>query len=257
MLVKRIIPCLDVNDGRVVKGINFVNLRDAGDPVELAKFYSQQGADEVVFLDITATYEKRHTIVDVVRRTAQQVFVPLTVGGGIRTSDDFKELLRAGADKISVNSAAVQNKQLIADAAKKFGSQCVVVAIDARSCDDLEKCPSGYEVYVAGGRKPVGLDAVAWAKEVYELGAGEILLTSMDKDGTKSGFELNLTKMVADSVGIPVIASGGCGTLEHFSDVFEQTGADAALAASLFHYGELTVPQVKEYLHGKNIPVRL
>lgn len=257
MLAKRIIPCLDVNDGRVVKGVNFVNLRDAGDPVELAKFYSQQGADEVVFLDITATYEKRHTIVDVVRRTAQQVFVPLTVGGGIRTGDDFKELLRAGADKISVNSAAVQNKQLIADAAKKFGSQCVVVAIDARSCDDLEKCPSGYEVYVAGGRKPVGLDAVAWAKEVYELGAGEILLTSMDKDGTKSGFELNLTKMVADSVGIPVIASGGCGTLEHFSDVFEQTGADAALAASLFHYGELTVPQVKEYLHGKNIPVRL
>lgn len=257
MLAKRIIPCLDVNDGRVVKGVNFVNLRDAGDPVELAKFYSQQGADEVVFLDITATYEKRHTIIDVVRRTAQQVFVPLTVGGGIRTSDDFKELLRAGADKISVNSAAVKNKQLIADAAKKFGSQCVVVAIDARSCDDLEKCPSGYEVYVAGGRKPVGLDAVAWAKEVYELGAGEILLTSMDKDGTKSGFELNLTKMVADSVGIPVIASGGCGTLEHFSDVFEQTGADAALAASLFHYGELTVPQVKEYLHGKNIPVRL
>ena len=257
MLAKRIIPCLDVNDGRVVKGVNFVNLRDAGDPVELAKFYSQQGADEVVFLDITATYEKRHTIVDVVRRTAQQVFVPLTVGGGIRTSDDFKELLRAGADKISVNSAAVKNKQLIADAAKKFGSQCVVVAIDARSCDDLEKCPSGYEVYVAGGRKPVGLDAVAWAKEVYELGAGEILLASMDKDGTKSGFELNLTKMVADSVGIPVIASGGCGTLEHFSDVFEQTGADAALAASLFPYGELTVPQVKEYLHGKNIPVRL
>lgn len=257
MLAKRIIPCLDVNDGRVVKGVNFVNLRDAGDPVELAKFYSQQGADEIVFLDITATYEKRQTIVDVVRRTAQQVFVPLTVGGGIRTSDDFKELLRAGADKISVNSAAVKNKQLIVDAAKKFGSQCVVVAIDARSCDDLEKCPSGYEVYVAGGRKPVGLDAVAWAKEVYELGAGEILLTSMDKDGTKSGFELNLTRMVADTVGIPVIASGGCGTLEHFSDVFEQTGADAALAASLFHYGELTVPQVKEYLHGKHIPVRL
>ena len=179
MLAKRIIPCLDVNDGRVVKGVNFVNLRDAGDPVELAKFYSQQGADEVVFLDITATYEKRSTIIDVVRRTAQQVFVPLTVGGGIRTSDDFKDLLRAGADKISVNSAAVKNKQLIADAAKKFGSQCVVVAIDARSCDDLEKCPSGYEVYVAGGRKPVGLDAVAWAKEVYELGAGEILLTSI------------------------------------------------------------------------------
>lgn len=257
MLAKRIIPCLDVNDGRVVKGVNFVNLRDAGDPVELAKFYSQQGADEVVFLDITATYEKRQTIVDVVRRTAQQVFVPLTVGGGIRTSDDFKELLRAGADKISVNSAAVKNKQLIADAAKKFGSQCVVVAIDARHCDDTDKCPSGFEVYVAGGRKPTGLDAVAWAREVYELGAGEILLTSMDRDGTKSGFDLTLTKMVVGAVGIPVIASGGCGTLEHFSDVFEQTGADAALAASLFHYGELTVPQVKEYLHTKDIPVRL
>ncbi|MCI6830666.1 MAG: imidazole glycerol phosphate synthase cyclase subunit, partial [Clostridiales bacterium] len=189
MLAKRIIPCLDVNDGRVVKGVNFVNLRDAGDPVELAKFYSQQGADEIVFLDITATYEDRHTIVDVVRRTAQQVFVPLTVGGGIRTSDDFKELLRAGADKISVNSAAVKNKNIIAEAAEKFGSQCVVVAIDARHCDDLEKCPSGFEVYVAGGRIPTGLDAVAWAKEVYELGAGEILLTSMDRDGTKSGFD--------------------------------------------------------------------
>ncbi len=257
MLAKRIIPCLDVNDGRVVKGVNFVNLRDAGDPVELATFYSQQGADEIVFLDITATYENRQTIADVVRRTAQQVFVPLTVGGGIRTSDDFKELLRAGADKISVNSAAVSNKQLIAEAAQKFGSQCVVVAIDARACTDLEECPSGYEVYVAGGRKPTGLDAVAWAKEVYELGAGEILLTSMDKDGTKSGFELNLTDMVAQSVGIPIIASGGCGNLEHFAEVFEKTGADAALAASLFHYGELTVPQVKEYLHGKHIPVRL
>ena len=257
MLAKRIIPCLDVNNGRVVKGVNFVNLRDAGDPVELATFYSQQGADEIVFLDITATYENRQTIADVVRRTAQQVFVPLTVGGGIRTSDDFKELLRAGADKISVNSAAVTNKQLIAEAAQKFGSQCVVVAIDARACTDLEKCPSGYEVYVAGGRKPTGLDAVAWAKEVYELGAGEILLTSMDKDGTKSGFELNLTDMVAQSVGIPVIASGGCGNLAHFAEVFEKTGADAALAASLFHYGELTVPQVKEYLNGKNIPVRL
>lgn len=257
MLAKRIIPCLDVNDGRVVKGVNFVNLRDAGDPVELATFYSQQGADEIVFLDITATYENRQTIADVVRRTAQQVFVPLTVGGGIRTSDDFKELLRAGADKISVNSAAVSNKQLIAEAAQKFGSQCVVVAIDARACTDLEKCPNGYEVYVAGGRKPTGLDAVAWAKEVYELGAGEILLTSMDKDGTKSGFELNLTDMVAQSVGIPVIASGGCGNLAHFAEVFEKTGADAALAASLFHYGELTVPQVKEYLNGKNIPVRL
>ncbi len=256
MLAKRIIPCLDVNDGRVVKGVNFVNLRDAGDPVELATFYSQQGADEIVFLDITATYEDRHTIVDVVRRTAQQVFVPLTVGGGIRTSDDFKELLRAGADKISVNSAAVKNKNIIAEAAEKFGSQCVVVAIDARHCDDLEKCPSGYEVYVAGGRTPTGLDVVAWAKEVDALGAGEILLTSMDKDGTKSGFDEVLTKKVVDAVGIPVIASGGCGTIEHFADVFENAGADAALAASLFHFGELTVPQVKEYVHSRGIAVR-
>lgn len=257
MLAKRIIPCLDVNNGRVVKGVNFVNLRDAGDPVELATFYSQQGADEIVFLDITATFEDRQTIVDVVRRTAQQVFVPLTVGGGIRTSDDFKELLRAGADKISVNSAAVKNKNLVAEAAEKFGSQCVVVAMDARHCEDLEKCPSGYEIYVAGGRTPTGLDAVAWAKEVYQLGAGEILLTSMDRDGTKAGFDHDLTKKVVDAVGIPVIASGGCGAIEHFADVFEETGADAALAASLFHYGELTVPQVKEYVRSRGIPVRI
>ena len=253
----RVIPCLDVDAGRVVKGVHFENLRDAGDPVELAAEYYRQGADELTFLDVTASSSHRQTMVDVVSLTAEQIFIPLTVGGGIRTSDDFKELLRAGADKISVNSAAVTNKQLIAEAAQKFGSQCVVVAIDARACTDLEQCPSGYEVYVAGGRKPTGLDAVAWAKEVYELGAGEILLTSMDKDGTKSGFELNLTDMVAQAVGIPVIASGGCGNLEHFAEVFEKTGADAALAASLFHYGELTVPQVKEYLNGKNIPVRL
>ena len=251
MLAKRIIPCLDVNDGRVVKGVNFVNLRDAGDPVELAKFYSDQGADEIVFLDITATYEKRGTIIDVVRRTAEQVFVPLTVGGGIRTADDFKDLLRAGADKISVNSAAVKNPQLIADAAKKFGSQCVVVAIDARRRED-----GGFEVYVAGGRKPTGLDAIEWAKQVEALGAGEILLTSMDKDGTKSGFDLELTRLVSEAVGIPVIASGGCGSLPHFAEVFEKTGADAALAASLFHYGELTVPQVKEYVGAQGIPVR-
>ncbi|MGM9648476.1 MAG: imidazole glycerol phosphate synthase subunit HisF [Butyricicoccaceae bacterium] len=251
MLAKRIIPCLDVNDGRVVKGVNFVNLRDAGDPVELAKFYSAQGADEIVFLDITATYEKRGTIIDVVRRTAEQVFVPLTVGGGIRTADDFKDLLRAGADKISVNSAAVKNPQLIADAAKKFGSQCVVVAIDARRRED-----GGFEVYVAGGRKPTGLDAIEWAKQVEALGAGEILLTSMDKDGTKSGFDLELTRLVSEAVGIPVIASGGCGSLPHFAEVFEKTGADAALAASLFHYGELTVPQVKEYVGAQGIPVR-
>ncbi len=254
MLAKRIIPCLDVKDGRVVKGVNFVGLRDAGDPVELAKFYSQQGADEIVFLDITATYEKRDTIADVVRRTCREVFVPVTVGGGIRTVEDFKEILRAGADKISINSSAVKNPELVGAAAERYGSQCVVVAIDGRHTG---KTPSGFEVYVAGGRTPTGIDAVAWAKEVYDRGAGEILLTSMDKDGTKSGFDLELTSRVCDVVGIPVIASGGCGSLAHFSDVFEQTQADAALAASLFHYGELTVPQVKEYLKTRNIPVRL
>mgnify|MGYP004607744259 CR=1 FL=1 len=251
MLAKRIIPCLDVNDGRVVKGVNFVNLRDAGDPVELAKFYSKQGADEIVFLDITATYEKRGTIVDVVRRTAEEVFVPLTVGGGIRTAEDFKDILRAGADKVSVNSAAVQNKEIVREAAVRFGSQCVVVAIDARRRPD-----GSFEVYVAGGRKPTGLDAVQWAVEAEQLGAGEILLTSMDKDGTKSGFDLELTGEIAKRVSIPVIASGGCGNLQHFADVFEKTGADAALAASLFHYGELTVPQVKDYLVKQGVPVR-
>ena len=248
MLAKRIIPCLDVKDGRVVKGVNFVGLRDAGDPVELAKFYSVEGADEVVFLDITATSDGR-----VVRRTCREVFVPVTVGGGIRTVDDFREILRAGADKISVNSAAVKNPDLINAAAEKYGSQCVVVAIDGRKTG---KTPSGFEVYVAGGRTPTGVDAVAWAREVYERGAGEILLTSMDKDGTKSGFDLELTRAVVDAVGIPVIASGGCGSLEHFSEVFEQTGCDAALAASLFHYGELTVGEVKAHLRKKNIPVR-
>ena len=241
MLAKRIIPCLDVKDGRVVKGVNFVGLRDAGDPVELAKFYSQEGADEIVFLDITATSDNRDTIADVVRRTCREVFVPVTVGGGIRTVDDFREILRAGADKISINSSAVKNPDLVNAAAEKYGSQCVVVAIDAR---------------VAGGRTPTGKDAVAWAKEVYERGAGEILLTSMDKDGTKSGFDLKLTKAVVEVVGIPVIASGGCGSLEHFSEVFEKTGCDAALAASLFHYRELTVGEVKEYLQERNIPVR-
>ncbi|MGE4548949.1 MAG: imidazole glycerol phosphate synthase subunit HisF [Intestinibacillus sp.] len=253
MLAKRIIPCLDVKDGRVVKGVNFVELRDAGDPVELAKFYSGQGADEIVFLDITATYENRDTIADVVRRTCREVFVPVTVGGGIRTADDFKDILRAGADKISVNSAAVKNPELVNAAAVKFGSQCVVVAIDGRQTG---KTPSGFEVYVAGGRTPTGIDAVAWAREVYERGAGEILLTSMDRDGTKSGFDLALTRAVTDTVGIPVIASGGCGSLPHFSEVFEETGADAALAASLFHYGELTIAQVKEHLREKHIPVR-
>ena len=254
MFTKRIIPCLDVHNGRVVKGVNFVNLRDAGDPVEIAAAYDKAGADELVFLDITASSDARATVVDMVRRVAEQVFIPFTVGGGIRTVEDFKALLREGADKISVNSAAISNPQLIADAAEKFGSQCVVVAIDARENAEM---PSGFEVYVAGGRTPTGKDAVAWAKEVYERGAGEILLTSMDKDGTKSGFDLPLTKAVVDVVGIPVIASGGCGSLEHFSEVFEKTGCDAALAASLFHYRELTVGEVKEHLQERNIPVRV
>ena len=253
MLAKRIIPCLDVKDGRVVKGVNFVGLRDAGDPVELAKFYSAQGADEIVFLDITATSDDRATIADVVRRTCREVFVPVTVGGGIRTVEDFKEILRAGADKISVNSSAVRNPALLNAAAERYGSQCVVVAIDARRTGVTE---SGFEVYVAGGRTPTGIDAVAWAKEAYERGAGEILLTSMDKDGTKSGFDLELTDAVCRVAPIPVIASGGCGSLDHFSEVFERTGADAALAASLFHYGELTITQVKEHLASHNIPVR-
>lgn len=251
MLAKRIIPCLDVRDGRVVKGVNFVNIRDAGDPVELATYYSQQGADEIVFLDITATYEARKTVADVVRKTVEQVFVPVTVGGGIRTLEDFQELLRVGADKISVNSAAVKDPSLISRAAERFGSQCVVLAIDARRRED-----GSYEVVVAGGRTPTGLDAIEWAKQGEALGAGEILLTSMDADGTKKGFDLEMTRAVTNAVRIPVIASGGCGALEHFSDVFTQADADAALAASLFHFGELTVPQVKEYLKTKEIPVR-
>ena len=251
MLAKRIIPCLDVKDGRVVKGVNFVNIRDAGDPVELARFYSDQGADEIVFLDITATHEARKTVADVVERTAEQVFVPLTVGGGIRTLDDFRELLRAGADKISVNSAAVARPELITEAAERFGSQCVVLAVDARSRGD-----GTWEVVVAGGRKPTGLDLLEWVKKGEALGAGEILLTSMDADGTKAGFDLPMTKAVTEAVGIPVIASGGCGSLSHFAEVFEETGCDAALAASLFHFGELTVPQVKDYLRARDIPVR-
>lgn len=253
MLAKRIIPCLDVKDGRVVKGVNFVGLRDAGDPVALAKFYSAQGADEIVFLDITATCENRDTIADVVRRTCREVFVPVTVGGGIRTVDDFKDILRAGADKVSVNSAAVKNPDLVNAAAERYGSQCVVVAIDGRQTG---KTRSSFEVYVAGGRTPTGIDAVEWAHEVYRRGAGEILLTSMDRDGTKSGFDLALTEAVCKAVGIPVIASGGCGTLGHFSEVFEKTGADAALAASLFHYGELTIAEVKAHLAEEKIPVR-
>ena len=251
MLAKRIIPCLDVRDGRVVKGVNFVHIKDAGDPVELAKYYSDQGADEIVFLDITATSDARDTVADVVERTAAQVFVPLTVGGGIRTLEDFQRLLRAGADKISVNSAAVADPSLISRAAQRFGSQCVVLAIDARARGD-----GSYEVVVAGGRKPTGIDALEWAVQGEALGAGEILLTSMDADGTKTGFDLAMTQAVTRAVGIPVIASGGCGSLEHFAQVFEKTGCDAALAASLFHFGELTVPQVKEYLRKRGIPVR-
>ena len=251
MLAKRIIPCLDVRDGRVVKGVNFVNIRDAGDPVELAKYYSDQGADEIVFLDITATSDARDTVADVVERTAAQVFVPLTVGGGIRTVEDFQRLLRAGADKISVNSAAVARPELIAQAAERFGSQCVVLAADARARGD-----GTWEVVVAGGRKPTGMDLIQWVKQVEALGAGEILLTSMDADGTKAGFDLAMTKAVTEAVSIPVIASGGCGSLAHFAEVFEKTGCDAALAASLFHFGELTVPEVKDYLRTQNIPVR-
>ncbi len=251
MLAKRVIPCLDVKDGRVVKGVNFVGLRDAGDPVALAKYYSDQGADEIVFLDITATHEHRDTVAQVVEATASQVFVPLTVGGGIRTLEDFQQLLRSGADKISVNSAAIQDKTLISRAAARFGSQCVVVAIDAK----LNQAGT-WEVVVHGGRIFTGLDAVAWAKEAEALGAGEILLTSMDADGTKAGFDLPLTRAVTDAVSIPVIASGGCGSLEHFAQVFQETNCDAALAASLFHFGELTVPQVKDYLRAQNIPVR-
>lgn len=251
MLSKRIIPCLDVKNGRVVKGINFVGLKDVGDPVECAKTYNKQGADEIVFLDITATHEDRGTIVDVVKNTAKQVFVPLTVGGGIRTIDDFRRLLRAGADKISINSSAVKNPQLISDAADKFGSQCVVVAIDAKRVD------GSFHVVINGGRIDTGLDAIEWANQVCKLGAGEILLTSMDADGTKNGFDIELLNAVCNEVNIPVIASGGCGKLEHFSEVFKLSKADAALAASLFHYNELTVRQVKEHLKEHNIPTRL
>lgn len=251
MLAKRIIPCLDVQDGKVVKGVNFVGIREVGDPVECAIEYDKQGADEITFLDITATHEGRGTMLDVVRRTAQHVFVPLTVGGGIRTIDDFTALLRAGADKVSVNSAAVRTPELISRAADKFGSQCVVAAIDARRAPR-----GGFHVVINGGRIDTGLDALEWARRVCGLGAGEILLTSMDADGTRGGFDLELTRAVCEAAPVPVIASGGCGALGHFSQVFEQTGADAALAASLFHFRELTVGQVKEHLHSHGIPVR-
>lgn len=252
MLAKRIIPCLDVRDGKVVKGVNFVGIKEIGDPVECAAEYDKQGADEIVFLDITASHEGRGTMLDVVRRTAQQVFVPLTVGGGIRTIEDFRDTLRAGADKVSVNSSAVKNPQLIKEAADIFGSQCVVVAIDAKKCDD-----GHYTVVINGGRIDMGIDAVEWAKKAEELGAGEILLTSMDTDGVKGGFDLDMLNAVCSVVKIPVIASGGCGKLEHFTEVFEKTNASAALAASLFHYKELTVGEVKNDLKKHDIPVRM
>ncbi len=250
MLAKRIVPCLDIKDGRVVKGVNFINLKDAGDPVEIAKGYSDLGADEIVFLDITASHENRDTIIDVVKKTAEVVFVPLTVGGGIRTLDDMKKILDAGADKVSINSSAVKNPNLIKEGALKYGSQCIVVAIDAKWNGRF------YEVYLNGGRIPTGIDAIKWAKEAEELGAGELLVTSMDTDGAKSGFELNLTKKIVDSVNIPVIASGGAGNMEHFYDVFEKAGADAALAASIFHYKEIEIKALKEYLNGKGVCVR-
>ncbi|MBE5847535.1 MAG: imidazole glycerol phosphate synthase subunit HisF [Lachnospiraceae bacterium] len=253
MFTKRIIPCLDVNGGRVVKGVNFVDLRDAGDPVEIASAYDKAGADELVFLDITATSDARATVVDMVRRVAQQVFIPFTVGGGIRTVDDFKIMLREGADKVSVNSSAIDRPELISDAAERFGSQCVVVAIDARRRPD----GSGWNVYKAGGRIDTGLDAIMWAEKACRLGAGEILLTSMDGDGTKAGYDIALTRTISEHVSIPVIASGGAGSCEHFYEALTEGKADAALAASLFHYKELEIKEVKEYLRGKGVPVRL
>lgn len=252
MHTKRIIPCLDVNNGRVVKGINFVNLRDAGDPVEVAAAYDKAGADEVVFLDITATSDARETVVDMVRKVAEKVFIPFTVGGGIRTVEDFKVLLREGADKISINSSAINNPRLISDAADKFGSQCVVVAIDAGKRAD----GSGWNIYKNGGRIDVGMDAVEWAIQADRLGAGEILLTSMDCDGTKAGYDIELTRQIAENVSIPVIASGGAGTKEHFYEALTDGKADAALAASLFHYKELEIMDLKNYLADKGIPVR-
>lgn len=252
MHTKRIIPCLDVNNNRVVKGINFVNLRDAGDPVEVAAAYDKAGADEVVFLDITASSDNRETVVDMVRKVAEKVFIPFTVGGGIRTVDNFKELLREGADKIAINSAAINTPKLISDAADKFGSQCVVVAIDAKRRAD----GSGWNIYKNGGRIDTGIDAVEWAMKVNKLGAGEILLTSMDCDGTKNGYDIELTRSIAENVSIPVIASGGAGTKEHFYEALTDGKADAALAASLFHYKELEIMDLKNYLYDKGVSVR-
>ncbi len=252
MLTKRIIPCLDVKGGRVVKGINFVDLKDAGDPVETAKAYDALGADELVFLDITASSDARNIVTDMVKKVAEQVFIPFTVGGGIRTVEDFREILMAGADKVSINSSAIKNPELISKAAARFGSQCVVVAIDAKRREN-----GGYDVYINGGRLNTGLDAVEWAKKAASLGAGEILLTSMDSDGTKAGYNIELTKAISESVNVPVIASGGAGTMEHFYDALTEGGADAALAASLFHYKELEISDLKKYLKEKGVEVRI
>ena len=252
MLAKRIIPCLDVKDGRVVKGVNFVNLTDVGDPVDAAKAYYEAGCDELVFLDITATHEERDTTVDMVRRVAEQVFIPFTVGGGIRSVEDMNKMLKAGADKVSVNSSAVANPQLIADCAEKFGNQCVVVAIDAKKVEDCS-----WHVFVAGGRKDTGIDLLDWAKKVVSLGAGEILLTSMDKDGTKSGFDIEMLNAVANVVTVPIIASGGAGNSQHILEVFEQTPATGALAASIFHYGEVSIADTKQAMRQSGIEVRV
>ena len=252
MYTKRIISCLDVDNGRVVKGINFVNLVDAGDPVEVASIYDSEGADELVFLDITASSDRRKTVTEMVSRVASRVFIPFTVGGGIRTTDDFREILRAGADKVSVNSAAIMNPELISQAADKFGSQCVVLAIDAKKKAD----GSGYTIYKDGGRTDMGIDAVEWAKKGVSLGAGEILLTSMDTDGTKAGYDIELTKAVSEAVNVPVIASGGAGKKEHFYEALSEGGAEAALAASLFHFKELSIKEVKDYLNDRGVPVR-
>lgn len=254
-LAKRIIPCLDVENGRVVKGVNFVDIRDAGDPVEVAKRYNEQGADEITFLDITATHEGRATTVRTVEKIAEQVFIPLTVGGGIRSVEDIRTMLNAGADKVGINSAAITNPNLVKEAAERFGSQCIVVAIDAKKVS-AEGGPLRWEIFTHGGRKPTGIDAVEWAKKMVELGAGEILLTSMDGDGTKKGFDLKLTRAISDAVSVPVIASGGVGNLEHLVEGVLEGGADAVLAASIFHFGEFTVPQAKAYMAERGIEVR-
>lgn len=255
-LAKRIIPCLDVDKGRVVKGVNFVDIRDAGDPVEVARKYNEQGADEITFLDITASHESRDTTYETVERMASQVFIPLTVGGGVRTVEDIRKLLNAGADKVSINTAAVFNPEFVREAAERFGSQCIVVAIDAKQVS-AEGEPPRWEIFTHGGRKPTGLDAVDWAKKMVEMGAGELLLTSMDRDGTKVGFDLGLTRAISDAVIVPVIASGGVGELQHLADGVTQGGADAVLAASIFHFGQHTIPEAKQFMHDKGIEVRL